>query len=178
MTWSPAFSDGDAGADLAHDARAFMAEDRREQAFRVGAGQRVGVGVADAGRLDLDQHLAGLRPFDVDGLDRQRFARLPGHRGARFHRYRPPKSRLNAYGCQAGAPSRRRAAVVPPASSMTSSNARNASVTPLRDCADSSSGVLFADALEPRRLLFDIFRRHGVDLRQRNDLGLSARPWP
>ena len=36
------------GPDLAHDAGAFMAETRGEEAFRIGARQRVGVGVADA----------------------------------------------------------------------------------------------------------------------------------
>ena len=65
MTWSPGFSAGHAGADLAHDAGAFMAEDRGKQAFRIGARQRVGVGVADAGGLDLDQHFAGLRAFQI-----------------------------------------------------------------------------------------------------------------
>ena len=84
------FKRGHAGAHFAHDAGTLVAEDRREDAFRVGARQRVGVGVADAGGLDLDQHLAGFRPFDVDGLDGQRFAGLPGYRGAGFHRLIPP----------------------------------------------------------------------------------------
>jgi hypothetical protein len=55
-----------------------MAEDRREEALGVVARQREPVGVADARRLDLDQDLAGARPFEVDGLDRQRGACLPG----------------------------------------------------------------------------------------------------
>ena len=63
------FQRGHAGADLAHDAGALVTENRREQAFRVGARQRVGVGVADAGGHDLDQHLAAFRAFDLDGLD-------------------------------------------------------------------------------------------------------------
>jgi hypothetical protein len=67
------------GADLAHDARALMAEDRRELAFGIEARERVGVGVADAGRHDLDQHFAGLRPADLDGLDGERLVRLPGN---------------------------------------------------------------------------------------------------
>src|SRR3546814_6082406 len=46
------------GTDVDDDAGALVAEDRREDAFRVGAGQRVLVGMADAGRLDLDQHFA------------------------------------------------------------------------------------------------------------------------
>ena len=57
---------GDARADLDHDAGALMAEDRREQALRIGARQREVVGVADAGRLDLDQHLAGRRALQID----------------------------------------------------------------------------------------------------------------
>ncbi len=57
---------GDAGADLEHHAGAFMAEDRREQPLGVGARQGEFVGVADAGGLDLDQHLAGLRAGQID----------------------------------------------------------------------------------------------------------------
>ena len=68
------------GADIHHDARAFMAEDRRKQPFRIGAGTGEFVGVADAGSLDLDQHLAGLRPFELDVFDDKRFARLIGQR--------------------------------------------------------------------------------------------------
>jgi hypothetical protein len=76
---------GHAGADLAHDAGALVAEDRGKQALRVRARQCVGVGVADAGRLDLDHDLAGLRALDVDRLDGERLAGLPGHRSAGFH---------------------------------------------------------------------------------------------
>src|SRR5262249_54945156 len=53
---------GDPRPDLADDAGAFMAEDRGEKSFAVEAVERVGVGVTDAGRLDLDQDFAGLRP--------------------------------------------------------------------------------------------------------------------
>jgi hypothetical protein len=42
-----------AGADLAHDTRPFVTQDRREEPFRIGARQRERVGVADAGRLNL-----------------------------------------------------------------------------------------------------------------------------
>ncbi len=45
-------------ADIGDDARAFVAEDRRKEAFRVGARERVVVGMADAGGLDFDEHLA------------------------------------------------------------------------------------------------------------------------
>ena len=76
---------GHAGADLAHDAGALMAEDRRELSFRIEARQRVGIGVADARRHHLDQNLAGLGPADLDGLDGQRLARLPGDGGTCLH---------------------------------------------------------------------------------------------
>jgi hypothetical protein len=66
-----------------------VAENRREQAFRIGARQRVGVGVADAGGHDLDQHLAGFWALDVDGFDGQRRASFPGDRGAGFHGMAP-----------------------------------------------------------------------------------------
>src|SRR5690242_19349718 len=62
-----------------------MTEDRREEPFRISARYRVRVGVADTGRLDLDQHLPGPWPFDVDRLDGERLSCLPGHRGAGFH---------------------------------------------------------------------------------------------
>ena len=78
--------------DLDHDARALVAEDRREQALGVGAGERVRVGVADAGRLDLDQHLAGLRPLELDGLDRERLPGLVRHRRAYVHLPASPRS--------------------------------------------------------------------------------------
>jgi hypothetical protein len=50
-----------AGAHFLNDAGALMAEDRREDAFRVGARAGEFVGVADAGGLDLDQHFAFAR---------------------------------------------------------------------------------------------------------------------
>ena len=62
---------GHAGADLAHHRPRPLAEDRREDALAVEAVERVGVGVADAGRHDLDQHFA--RPWDL--RDRPRRSR-------------------------------------------------------------------------------------------------------
>ena len=62
MTWSPGFSDCHAGADLAHDSGAFMAENGGELALGIEARKRVGVGVADAGRHHFDEDFAGLRP--------------------------------------------------------------------------------------------------------------------
>src|SRR5882672_4250098 len=54
----------DAGPDVDHHARTLMAEDHRKEPFGIAAGTRELVGVADARCLDLDQHLAELRPFE------------------------------------------------------------------------------------------------------------------
>ena len=62
-----------------------MAEDRREQAFRILAGQRELIGVADAGRLDLDHDFAGFRTVELHVGDRERLARLEGDGGADIH---------------------------------------------------------------------------------------------
>jgi hypothetical protein len=64
MTWSPGLTLVTPGADLDHDAGALVAEDRRETGPPDRARQREGVGVADAGGLDLDQHLAGARAVE------------------------------------------------------------------------------------------------------------------
>ena len=80
---------GDARADLDDDAGALVAEDRREEALGIGARQRELVGVADAGRLDLDQHLEGLRSLELHRLDLQRLAGLEGHSGAHVHHRSP-----------------------------------------------------------------------------------------
>jgi hypothetical protein len=63
-------------AHLAHDAGAFMAEDAGEDALAVEPVERVGVGVADARRHDLDQHLARLRAFQIEFDDLERLLRL------------------------------------------------------------------------------------------------------
>ena len=65
-----------AGADVDDDAGALVAEDHREQALGIGAGARELVGVADAGGLDLDQHLAGPRAVEVHRLDDEGLAGL------------------------------------------------------------------------------------------------------
>ena len=74
-----------ARADVDDDARALVAEDRREEPLGILARERVLVGVADAGRLDLDEHLALLRPLEVDRLDRERLPCAVGDGGACFH---------------------------------------------------------------------------------------------
>jgi len=63
------FQRHDSRPDIDHDARALMAEDHGEQALGISAGPRELVGVTHTRRLDLDQHLAELRPFEIDGLD-------------------------------------------------------------------------------------------------------------
>jgi hypothetical protein len=70
------FHAGHASPDLDDDAGAFVSEDRREQALRVGAGKRELVRVTDAGGLDLDHHLTGPRSLEVDLHDLQRFGLL------------------------------------------------------------------------------------------------------
>ena len=85
MTWSPGFHRGHAGADLAHDPGALVAEDGGELALGVETRKRIGVGVADAGRHHLDERLAGLGAADFDGLDAERLVGLPSDGGARLH---------------------------------------------------------------------------------------------
>jgi hypothetical protein len=76
---------GDALADVDHDARAFMTEDRRKQSFRVGAGQCEFVGVADTRGLDLDQHLALARSFELNSRYFQRLSGSDSDGGANIH---------------------------------------------------------------------------------------------
>jgi hypothetical protein len=84
------FQRGHAGADLAHDAGAFMPQHRRKNPLRIGARQGIGVGMADAGRHDLDQHFARLRAFELERLDAERLTGFERNGGAGFHRH-PPK---------------------------------------------------------------------------------------
>jgi len=62
-----------------------MAEDRGEQAFGIGARQRELIGMADAGRLDLDQDLACARSLELDGRDLQRLAGGDSNGGTNIH---------------------------------------------------------------------------------------------
>src|SRR5262245_7013192 len=76
---------GDAGADVHDDAGALVPEDRREQALWIGARQRELIGVADAGRLDLDHHFAGLGAVELHGRDFERLAGRDCERRAYVH---------------------------------------------------------------------------------------------
>src|SRR3546814_104102 len=102
---------GDAGPDLQHHARALVAEDRREDTLGVGARERELVGVADAGRLDLDQHLAGPRALEGHGFDGERLAGLAGDGGAGLHGFLSPDgwAERNRGGVSQAGPRRARA---------------------------------------------------------------------
>jgi hypothetical protein len=97
MMWSPRLHRRDARPDIGHDAGALVPEDRGEQALRIGARARELVGVAHAGGLDLDQHLAGLRTIERHRRDLERLAFFERHRRPHVHRISPssrPASRL------------------------------------------------------------------------------------
>ena len=80
---------GHAGTDLFNDAAAFVAEDRREQAFGIVAGKRECVGVANAGRDNANQHFAGAWTFQINFFHTQGLANSPGNGGTGFHRDTP-----------------------------------------------------------------------------------------
>ncbi len=71
--------------DFTHDPRALMTEDRGEQPFAIKAVQRVGIGMADARRHNLDEHLAGLWPFKIEFDDFERLLDFEGNGGAGPH---------------------------------------------------------------------------------------------
>lgn len=74
-----------AGADLANDARTFVPEDRGKDALAVEAVERVGIGVTDARRLDLDKDLAGLGAFQIELDDLKRLLCFKCDCGAGLH---------------------------------------------------------------------------------------------
>ncbi len=79
------FDRRDARADVNDDAGALMAQDRGKQPFGVGARQGELVGVADAGRLQFNQHFARTRAVELNGGDFEGLAGRIGHRGAHVH---------------------------------------------------------------------------------------------
>lgn len=74
-----------ARADLAHDPGAFMAEHAGEDSLAVESVERIGIGMADARRHDLDQNLARLGTFQVELDDFQRLLRFKGNGGTGLH---------------------------------------------------------------------------------------------
>jgi hypothetical protein len=73
------------GPDLADDAGAFMAEDRGEDSLAVEAVERIGVGVTNSRRLDLDQDFTGLGAFQIEFDDFKRLLRLERDCGSCLH---------------------------------------------------------------------------------------------
>ena len=73
------------GAGLQHDPRALVAQNGRECAFRIVAGERKRIGMADPRGLDLDQHFAGAGSVQIDLHDFEGFSRLQGDCCVCFH---------------------------------------------------------------------------------------------
>ena len=63
-----------------------MAEDAGKQPLAVEPVERIGIGVADAGRHDFHEDFAGARPFEINFDDLQRLLGGKGNGGAGFHR--------------------------------------------------------------------------------------------
>src|SRR5690606_7007974 len=120
---------GHARADLDHHAGALVAENRREEPLRIGAGERELVGVADAGRLDLDEHLEGLRPLELDGGDLERLSRLEGDGGTDIHQGQSPVG-WGGEGSQVGPRPTSPSAESPPAGSVGRTPADRAAGAP------------------------------------------------
>jgi len=83
---------GHARADFLDDGAAFMTQYRGKDAFRVFAGERERVGVADAGRHVADQDFACLRTFEVQHFDFKWFACFPGDGSTCLHESIAPSS--------------------------------------------------------------------------------------
>ena len=76
---------GHARSGLDHQPGALMAHDRGEQPFRIGAGEGELVGMADAGGLHLNHHLARFRAVELNRFYGQRLARLVCNRCLDIH---------------------------------------------------------------------------------------------
>ena len=61
-----------------------MPEDRGENAFRISAGQRVVISMANASGFDFYEHFARFRAFEIDGFNGERSARFPCDSGFGF----------------------------------------------------------------------------------------------
>src|SRR5207248_3085278 len=71
--------------DIDDDARPLMTEDRREETLRIPSGPRKLVGMADPGRLDLDQHLSVRGAVELNLLDLERLTGLESDSSACLH---------------------------------------------------------------------------------------------
>ena len=74
-----------AAPDIDDDAGTLMAEDRREEPLRIAAGQCELIGMADPGRLDLDQHLSVFGAVELNLLDLERLTGLESDSSACLH---------------------------------------------------------------------------------------------
>ena len=77
----PGLQAGDPFAHFLDDARAFVAKDGGEDAFRILAGQSVGIGMTNTGRDDLHQYLTGFGAGHIHFFNDQGFACFPGDGG-------------------------------------------------------------------------------------------------
>ncbi len=98
---------GHPGPDLADDPGAFVAQDRGKQPFGIEPVERVGIGVADPARLDLDQYLARPGALEVEFDHFERLLGCEGDGGAGLHRGRlqgsvAPRPRGGGAGSQPG----------------------------------------------------------------------------
>ena len=75
-----------ATADLDHHPGALVPEDGGEQPLGILAREGEGIGMANAGGLDLDQHLAGPWAVEIYGLDAERLACAGRQRRTNLHR--------------------------------------------------------------------------------------------
>lgn len=74
-----------AGADVDHHTGAFVTQNRREGTFWVFTRQGELVGMAQAGGLDLNQHLAFARAIQLHGFDGKGFAGFKSHGSTDVH---------------------------------------------------------------------------------------------
>ena len=79
------FNRSDPGPNVDNNAGALVTEDGGKQPLRIGARERKFVGVANAGRFDLDQNFAGARAVELNRRYFQRLAGRVGHGGANIH---------------------------------------------------------------------------------------------
>ncbi len=85
-----AFSDAcHAASDIDDDARPLVAEDRRKEALRIASGKCELVGMADPGRLDLDQHLSVFGTVELNLFYLERLTGLESDSSACLHNLLP-----------------------------------------------------------------------------------------
>src|SRR5260370_23890538 len=85
----------DPGAHFTNDSGALVAEDRGKNALAVKAVKGVGVGVANAGCLDLDEDFSRLRTIQIKFDDLKRFLCCECNSGAGFHGSTPILGRVS-----------------------------------------------------------------------------------